>query len=272
MTCDEVAKGEIVERYLLGQLDEPERDAFEEHYFECARCSDELRTYEALQAELSRTRDALVAAPGRSWMRQWAWLPAAAVVLIGVSVVIRQGLTTGGERPPIAADTPPDRPAGPGSTPAQPPPIARASLDDLARFEPPRYVQGRLRGADAATAKFQAAMEQYQRQDFASARATLREASTLDPEAAHIAFFLGITSLLAGQPDEAAETLRRTVALGDSPYLEEAHFYLAKAYVKLARVDDAIGELDRAIQLRGDHEADARAFRSQLEAFKSTSR
>ena len=269
MTCDEVAKGEIVERYLLGQLDEPERDAFEEHYFECARCSDELRTYEALQVELSRTRDALVAAPGRSWMRQWAWLPAAAVVLIGVSVVIRQGLTTGGERPPITADTPPDRPAGPGSTPSQPP---RASLDDLARFEPPRYLQGRFRSGDAATAKFQAAMEQYQRRDFASARATLREASTLDPEAPHIAFFLGISSLLSAQPEEAAETLRRTVALGDSPYLEEAHFYLAKAYVKLARVDDAIAELDRAIQLRGDREADARGFRSQLEAFKSTVR
>jgi tetratricopeptide (TPR) repeat protein len=271
MTCDEVTGSEVIERYVLGQLNDQERDAFEEHYFECARCFGELRTYQDLQAELARTRETIVAEPGHSWIRQWAWLPAAAVVLIGVSFVIRQGQTTGGVPPPIAGAPSIDSSAGPGSSAS--PTAGRPTLDDLARFEPPRYTQSRFRGsADAATAKFQAGIEQYQRQDFAAARATLLEASTLDPDAPHIAFFLGIASLLTSQPAEGVESLRRTVALGDSPYREEAHFYLAKAYVRLGRVDEAIAELDRAIQLRDAHEAEARAFRSELEAFKSTPR
>jgi hypothetical protein len=32
------------ERYLLGELDERERDAFEEHFFECAECAESVRS------------------------------------------------------------------------------------------------------------------------------------------------------------------------------------------------------------------------------------
>ncbi|MGE5243764.1 MAG: zf-HC2 domain-containing protein [Betaproteobacteria bacterium] len=31
------------ERYLLGEMTEPEREAFEAHYFECAECADDVR-------------------------------------------------------------------------------------------------------------------------------------------------------------------------------------------------------------------------------------
>src|SRR5689334_11011674 len=37
-----VAAG-MVERYVLGELDSPERDAFEEHFFSCEVCAVELR-------------------------------------------------------------------------------------------------------------------------------------------------------------------------------------------------------------------------------------
>jgi tetratricopeptide (TPR) repeat protein len=270
MTCDEVSRDEVIERYVLGQLEDQNRDSFEQHYFECARCFDLLQTYQALQAELARTRGAIEAAPSRGRFQQWVWLPAAAVVLLSVSVVMWQMPIAGPALAPTMTNTPaPGASGAPGTTASG----ERPSLDQLARFEPPRYTQSRFRGsADAATAKFRAGIEQYQRQDFAAARATLLEASTLDPDAPHIAFFLGIASLLTSQPAEGVESLRRTVALGDSPYREEAHFYLAKAYVRLGRVDEAIAELDRAIQLRDAHEAEARAFRSELEAFKSTPR
>jgi tetratricopeptide (TPR) repeat protein len=273
MTCDEVSGNEIVERYVLGQLTGDERDAFEQHYFECARCFDLLRTYKDLQTELARTRDAITAASSRSLLRQWAWLPAAAVLLLSVSVVVWQRSTPGPAPSSSTAEPPANPSTAPGSTGSPATSPQRRSLDDLARFDPPRYQQGRLRGAaDAATAKFQTGMDQYQRNDFASARASLSDASKLDPEAAHIAFFLGITKLLTGQPNEAADDLRRTIALGDSPYREEAHFYLAKAHLKLGRVDDALAELERVVQLRGSLETQARALRNQLETFQSPSR
>ena len=36
----------------MGRLSEEDRDAFEEHYFECARCFDELQTLQAIREEL----------------------------------------------------------------------------------------------------------------------------------------------------------------------------------------------------------------------------
>jgi tetratricopeptide (TPR) repeat protein len=266
MTCEDVSASEIVEKYLLGQLSDDVRDSFEQHYFECARCFGVLQTFREVQAELARTRAEHVAVPKRSWVWQWAWVPALAIVLLAVSVAVWQ--------PPIPETSgPSSENTQPAPAPVRPPaePV-KPSLDDLARLEPPGYTPGRLRGAaDAATAKFQEAMDHYQRRNYLQAAALLGEASTLDPEAAHIAFFLGISQLLAAQPDAAINALRKTVALGDSPYLEEAHFYLAKAYLRKENVDDAITELEHEIRLRGEHEPEARQLLDQLQAFKKSS-
>ena len=258
MTCEEVSRHDIVEKYVLAQLGDEERDSFEQHYFECTRCFGLVQTYRDLQAELARTRESIVAVPARSWVRQWAWLPAAAVVILVVSAVVRQrpGST-------IVAPSVESQPAAPPAAP----PAAQSSFDELARVEAPGYTEGRLRGAtDDAGAKFREGMARYQQRDYVGARSLLREASALDPEAPHIAFFLGISNLLAARPDEAVASLRATIALGESPYLAEAHFYLAKAYVKLGRVDEAIAELERTIRLGAEHEQDARLLLERLRA------
>ena len=54
MDCARVAREEIVERYVVGGLSDEDRSAFEEHYFECARCFEELEALQAIQAELRR--------------------------------------------------------------------------------------------------------------------------------------------------------------------------------------------------------------------------
>ena len=56
MDCGRVARDEILESYLLSRLSEEDRDAFEQHYFECARCFDELQTLQAIRDELPRVR------------------------------------------------------------------------------------------------------------------------------------------------------------------------------------------------------------------------
>jgi tetratricopeptide (TPR) repeat protein len=270
MTCEDVSGNEIVEKYLLGQLGDDVRESFEEHYFECARCFGLVQTYRDVQAELARTRkDLLSVTPARRWVWQWAWVPAAAVVVIAASVALWQPPLPGNlsPAPEVARPAPDLAPAAPESPAPSPAPPPKPSLDQLARFEPPRYVPGSLRGvADAATMRFKEGMEHYQQGRYAAAAGVLLEASSLDPEAPHILFFLGISQLLAGQTDPAIDALGKAITLGDSPYLEEAHFYRAKAFVRRGNLDGASAELEGAIRLRGEREADARDFLRQLRA------
>ena len=44
MDHQDVKSAKLVERYLLGELADPERDAFEEHYFSCPSCAEEVVT------------------------------------------------------------------------------------------------------------------------------------------------------------------------------------------------------------------------------------
>jgi tetratricopeptide (TPR) repeat protein len=108
-------------------------------------------------------------------------------------------------------------------------------------------------------------MRHYVAKDYRAAIRGLTTASELDPAAPHASFFLGISYLLTDQADPGIRALQKTIALGDSLYLEEAHFYLARA---LLLKDDASGarrELERTLQLRGDREEEARRLRDELD-------
>jgi len=70
-----------VERYLLGELKDPERGAFEEHFFECAECAEEVRLGTRFQANArAALREtgwpAAVPAAG-AWQRWWGALGSA---------------------------------------------------------------------------------------------------------------------------------------------------------------------------------------------------
>jgi hypothetical protein len=84
------------ERYLLGEMDEPERFAFENHYFNCEICGDDVRSGVVLArgiravfaaGELAPLRDNV---PERSWRDWFAWLtppvlaPSAAALVLAV--------------------------------------------------------------------------------------------------------------------------------------------------------------------------------------------
>ena len=42
MTCEEVERNDTLAAYITGKLPEAERDQFEEHYFGCERCVQEV--------------------------------------------------------------------------------------------------------------------------------------------------------------------------------------------------------------------------------------
>ena len=274
MDCGRVAREEILESYLVGRLREEDRDTFEEHYFECARCFDELQTLQALRGELRRAGAEFEAKTPRRFLR---WAPAAglaAAVVLAVGMVLwMRPLPTGLPEPrktePSSPAQLPERPRPQGPEPSV---ALTPSLEQLARVEPPRYKPLTLRGApDEGTARFQRGMERYRKADYGGAVADLRAAVELDPDAAHIRFFLGISHLLLGQDTAAIDWLLATIALGDSPYLEEAHWYLAKAFLRRKDLGAAETELKKLIQLRGAGTGEARRLLTQLERLKARS-
>ena len=114
-------------------------------------------------------------------------------------------------------------------------------------------------------------MEHYRKDDYAAAVADLRAAAALDPEAAHVRFFLGISQLMVGQDAAGIEGLRTTIALGDSPYLEEAHLNLAKALLRRKDFRAAEAQLQALIQLRGSKSAEAGRLLTQIQELEKSS-
>jgi len=247
MICDRVKHDGVAEAYLLGTVDEETRDAFEIHLLDCAECLDELETLQALQLELAATRTEIEAsttsgrAPhGRTWV---LWLAAAAVLAVATALLVG----------PLTA---PDHPR-----------VASAELERLADLQPAPYTPVRLRGVEEDSAeRFRDAMENYQDGDFEAAAVGLRQAAELDPQAPKAGFYLGVSLLLTGDTGGAIESLGRTVALGDTLYLEWAHFYLAKAHLLAGDVEAARTELENTRDLHGDLETEAERLLGGLPA------
>jgi tetratricopeptide (TPR) repeat protein len=263
MNCAQVAADGIAEKYLLGELDEAQCQAYEQHYFECASCYEELRTYSLLQATLETNGPGPAVReeqPRKLPAWRWVWLPATAIVLLAVSTTVwwRGPQPSPSPSATTAVQAPRPQPAAP--------PLPAISLAYLAHFEPPPYKPMTLRGAtDEADKRFRGAMKQYAAGDFGSALRGLRAASELKPQAPRIIFFLGICHLLLGQTDAAIVELRRTIAIGDSAFQEEAHFYLAKAYLRNQDLPAAREELRKALLLEGDLQGQIQDLLGQLE-------
>jgi tetratricopeptide (TPR) repeat protein len=262
MDCAKVVREEIAERYLMDGLSDEDRIAFEEHYFECARCFEELAALQAIQAELRRPGAEHEPSARHSLLR-WApaaGLAAALVIALGVVVWMREPAITEQPSPNRKTETLP-KPPQPGRVVTPEP-----SLEQLARVDPAQYEPPTLRDVpDEATARFLRGMEHYRKADYANALEDLRGAAQSDPDAAHIQFFLGVTHLMLGQDDAAIQRLRAAVALGDTPFLEDAHFYLAKALLRQKNVNAAQTELKTVVTLNGIRSQEAQQLLNDIE-------
>jgi len=252
MLCALPNREELVEGYLTGSLAPRERESFEDHYFGCEQCFTTLQAHRVLQAELSaggtQVRVIPVPTPG-----YWRWT--AAMATVAIVVVAALGIRWGMGRGP-SPTVPPTQ-----TTQSGPP---GASLTELARIDPPTYRPAVLRGAqDEAARKFRAAMKEYQHGRYNLAVPGLRDAAKLAPEDTAARFFLGVSYLLSGQKDDGIAALQHCVALGDTPYLEEAHYYLAKAFLSKGDLAAARRELEEVIRLNGNLEIEARRLLQQ---------
>ena len=69
------------ERYVLGELQEPEREDFEQHFFSCPECAEDVRDLAALTtgareilSQPGRTETPKQRAAARETAHRWAWL------------------------------------------------------------------------------------------------------------------------------------------------------------------------------------------------------
>jgi anti-sigma factor RsiW len=98
-------RDKLAERYLLGELNEVDREDFEEHYFGCAECAEDVRLgtsfVAGVRALLQEEHPRPAAAVGDQTGKRlrWLWRPAPAYALAGalalLLVVERTVLTTG---------------------------------------------------------------------------------------------------------------------------------------------------------------------------------
>lgn len=256
LECRDAVPDEQVERYARGRLDEAAMEAFEDHYFGCPACLARLETLQALPLALRRR-----AAHGRGVALRRRGLP----VWVGVAASLA-ALATAWLGLRLATGGPGDQARTPSSLAVSPSPVPTSvqGLLEWARITPPRFQAPSLRGFRSESSEFEAAMDHYTRSDYAGAIAGLEQAVRRSPDDAAALFFLGASHLLSGRMPAGIVRLEEVVDLGESPYLEEARLYLAKALVHEGRLDDATAELQKVLELRGDLEDEAREGLHQI--------
>jgi TolA-binding protein len=229
MTCEQIEAEGVIEQYLANRLTNAGRKQFESHYFGCDQCFERLEAYRAAATALRRPP------PTRLWI--WA-AAAAAIIIISLRFI-------------------------PHAAPPKPEP---APL--LVQVEAPPYSVPTFRAVpNAETRQFYAAMEPYQRRDYPAAIESLKK--FLDGSAKQgrpfldAEFFLGASYLLVNRPDEASASLDPVLA-ADSPYLEEAHFLMAEAWLKKGDAGRARTELEKVIGMGGDLKARAQVLLATL--------
>jgi tetratricopeptide (TPR) repeat protein len=285
MDCPLRSGHDLAEAYVAGTLPEAEQDAYEQHFFGCSACLAQVQTLQELADRLRQLPAPAVlhrtAAPG--WTAApWLGLALAAGLVAAFGWWWQGGVNRAPDAPPIAtgpatASTPtanptpgPTSPAVPPDTPTATPPVEAASrravLTQLALVVPPRYVALAVRGGQAPPAgSFDAAMANYVAGRHRDAAAGLRALSEATPADPGVSFFLGISELVLGHPAAARESLTRAIAADVQPYADEAHFYLAKAYLAEDAVDKARTELRYAAKHEAGPEGEAQRLLSELD-------
>lgn len=255
MSCPLSFSDQHVEDYVRGRLDEQAAAGFEDHYFACADCLERVEALSALREVLAES-SAAAARPRTSVRHAWpTWLAAAASVLLAVGLwrELRPG--------PLASPSPTPTQASPA-----PRPDPKAALRELGRFAPPAYAPETLRAGTRTPPGFEAGMRRYTAGDPEGAVAPLEQAVKAAPKDAAACFFLGVSRVLAGRLEPGIAELRRCVALGDTPFLEEAHLCLARALLQQGDAAGAAAELHETLRLEGDLEPVARELRERLRA------
>ena len=183
--------------------------------------------------------------------RPWVWIYGLAVLVMFIAVSVFAWLAVESRRSAGASQAPP----------AGPIPAERFLL--LAQFEPPPYPPDRAY-AKVHTRPFEHAMEHYLKRDFAGAISRLRASVAAHADGPEAPFYLGICSLLSGDGDAGVKALQLVIGAGDTQYLEQARYYLAKALLRRSDIPGARVQLEGVIAMHGGLEQRSRSLLTQI--------
>ena len=249
MTCEEVERDELAEHYVLGRLPAHQQEAFEDHYFNCSRCLERVRIVEETRGELAV--EAVRARP--PWWRRGAATLATAAMLTLAVWVGRDALRES------------DQPSPPFTSTSRDVTLPAPATAALGAIVLPPDTPPRLRSAATEAHRvFREAMTSYTAGRCDAAIPSLQRALALDDTLMAARFYLAVCELHEGRVEPAAERLQRIAAAGESPYLEDAHFFLAKARIRQGDAGAARQQLARVVALRGDRQEEARRLLDQL--------
>jgi len=141
--------------------------------------------------------------------------------------------------------------------------IPAEKLENLARFDPPEYETSE---ADSAKGfhQFQAAMEDYRKRDYARAIPRLSAAAQSQPQSVEARYYLAICLLLTNDRPDGIQLLKDVTASGNTPYLESARFYLAKALLGEGNLAGADLQLRIIVEMHGKLEKQAQLLHAQI--------
>jgi TolA-binding protein len=131
----------------------------------------------------------------------------------------------------------------------------------LARFDPPEYDAAERA---QASPEFRAAMKRYRTHDYAVAAMGLRAVTEAQPQSVEARFYLAICLLLTNDRPGGIQLLKDVTAGGETPYLESARFYLAKALLSEGNLAGADLQLRIIVEMHGKLEKQAQALHLQI--------
>jgi tetratricopeptide (TPR) repeat protein len=266
MNCEEVRRRQMADEYRAGRLTAEESTAYEEHFFSCDRCFEDLRFRDGVAEHLrwegaglfaseirkerrgeerahartsfwDRLRPVLAAFPRGLALPRPVLAPAAvlflAVVLFGAWQIRESALN--------------------------------ARLRGLWAPSPYPFIAAELRGSSGSEA-FAEGMQLYNAGRYAQAADRLGPMLALQPADPDGQFYCGVADLLAGRPAQAAQALREAVRLtpASAPY----RWYLAQAELKCGRSDAARAELERIVENGREYAPEARTLLEGIDRIK----
>jgi hypothetical protein len=242
MNCEEVERQDIVGAYIAGKLPEEVRDRFEEHYFGCDLCLQQVECARVARDVLATRRPA----ESRKWL-PWLAIAAALIAAVGIWKAVAPKQETAVVSPQAAGS--PDR---------------TQTYQLLARFDPPPYKPSNLRGAENSARQFREAMKQYSVGDFAAAVVALRSTVAAKDSLTEARYYLALSEVLSGERNAGIGDLKRVIADGDTPYQSEARFYLAKALLAANNASGARQQLETLVSEKSELAARATEILNQL--------